>query len=162
MLIYQELSLSLLVALGLFVGALIAKNAEEELKDGVKYIKILMMLLFYVTLFLTIQLISKNIILIAFIPTLLILAIFYFPKNLISFSKDYIFLVVLSLCFYLASRFNAYYVLFSIIFFNLICIGSLQYFHKYQSKDRKSMYLSFIAKYSMFVILSVLLIFLKH
>lgn len=121
----QYTILSLITASGLIFGAIIAKNSKEELSFGAKYIKTLMLTLTYLVLFLTAYALDLSIILIASIPTLMIMVLFYIPKDI----RSYFVLGMLGLSYALAVKVQIDYLLLSLIFIALLCEGSMTYFY---------------------------------
>jgi hypothetical protein len=147
---YQEIALSASMGLGLFIGAIIAHNTLDEVKNGVKFIKIFMISLFYISIFLAMLKVYANILLAAFMPTLIILSIHYLPKSVFRFSKDYLFIGVLAITASISLSEGIDYIVYSLIFLTLLCIGTLQYLHKHDAKDKRRMYSSFLIKFLVF------------
>ncbi|MBR9691031.1 hypothetical protein GOV08_05090, partial [Candidatus Woesearchaeota archaeon] len=79
--IYQYSGLSIITVIGLFVGWFIAKNTEEELKDGLKYFRILSLAVLFSLILLTLQL-FYNLYLSIAISLALIASILYLPHKL--------------------------------------------------------------------------------
>ncbi len=124
MTLIQYFSISVLVAIAIFIGAYVAKNSDEELKVGSKHIRVLTLILAYVILFLTVSKISSNIILSSFIPTIIIALILLVPKNVRSYAM--IAIVAAAISFMLKKDVN--YVVSSIVFIQMLCIGAMTYY----------------------------------
>ena len=148
--LYQYIGLLLSLTAGILSGIFIAKNCNEELKEGAKYIKILMVTLFYIVVFLTSKKIFNNTILLAIIPTLIIFLIFYLPIKI----RNYSILLILGACFSLIIKDPSDYVVILLMFIIFICIGSITYY-----LERKNLVRSLAFKTLVFVIASAIIFF---
>jgi len=149
--IYQYIGLAAVSSLSISVGAFVAAQSEEELKDGVKYIKTLIAILSYLAMLLTARELISNILLSAFIPTILILITFYISRIF----RNYIFLVFLGVCFSVVNKNIPNYLISSLIFITGICIGSMIYY-----SDRNRLYSSISLKTGFFIFISLVLLFI--
>ena len=136
--ILQYLSISLIVSLSIFIGAYIGKNVEEELKDGSKYIKTLFLVLSYVVFFLAAQLLFSNIVITAFLPTIIIFSTFYIPRQV----RDYFFLTLLGISMGIVLNKETNYILPSIMFIQGLCIGTINYYLEKRLFNKKLFFLS--------------------
>lgn len=146
--IYQYVSLAVVSSLSISVGAFIASQSEEELKDGSRYIKTLIAVISYLVLLLTANKLTSNILLSAFIPTILILMTFYIPKRF----RNHVFLFFLALCFSIMNKDNPDFIISSLIFIIGICIGSMVYY-----SEKNILYKSISIKTLIFIATALML-----
>lgn len=137
--IYQYSGLSIITVIGLFVGWFIAKNTEEELKDGLKYFRILSLAVLFSLILLTLQL-FYNLYLSIAISLALIASILYLPHKL----KAYTIYGILAIIFSFIMKNSNSYIVPSLIFVHNMSKASAIYYIEKKQAIKKIFLLSIL------------------
>lgn len=148
----EYLGVSLLCAIGLFVGVYIIKNCDEEIKDGMKYFRITQITVLFLSLAYLIYKTYSNILLVSFIPTIVIAVIFFLiPRKF----QSYVYISLLAIAFAFISKIDGDYILFGLIFIFVIINGTIDY-----TINKKNWVKSSLIKSFLFLIITIGLFFI--